>query len=66
MDTLVKDNIETATNMTLGMIINYGLTLLLFDIKPVAALGATAVFFVCSYMRTLAVRRWFRKREEEK
>lgn len=62
----MKDHVETLTNMLSGMLINYVLTLMLFGVSTGKALGTTCIFFICSYIRSYCVRRYFRKLEENR
>lgn len=62
---LVRDNIEVTTNMILGAVINYLLTLLIFGVSMQFALGTTIIFAVASYVRSLLIRRCFRKNESK-
>ena len=48
-----------------GMVINAGLTLLIFDTSITHAMGATAVFFTASYLRTYLLRKAFRRLERD-
>lgn len=57
------DHLEAATNVILGAVINYGLTLLFFGVTAQAAAATTAVFIAVSYGRTLTIRKWYRSRE---
>jgi len=63
---LVRDNIEVTTNMILGAVINYLLTLLIFGVSMQFALGTTMLFFSVSYVRSYIIRRIFRKSEVSK
>ena len=63
---LKRDNLEVTTNMILGALINYLLTMLLFGVSAEFALGTTGIFFMASYARSFAVRRAFRKSEDSK
>ena len=58
------DLLEVNLNMFGGMVINAGLTMLIFDTSITQAMGATAVFFISSYLRTYLLRIYFRRREE--
>lgn len=60
-----RDFQETVVNMISGLVINFGLTLLMFDKTPTYVAGATAVFFVCSFTRSYLVRKIYRKLETE-
>jgi membrane protein implicated in regulation of membrane protease activity len=51
--------------MISGMIINFGLTMLIFGVTIGHATGATAIFFVVSFARSYLIRRWFRRNENE-
>ena len=46
---LKRDNAEVLTSMISGAVINYLLTLAIFGVSGNFAIGATAVFFICSY-----------------
>jgi len=61
---LKRDNLEVTTNMILGALINYLLTMLIFGVSAKFALGTTAIFFAASYARSFLVRRAFRKNED--
>jgi hypothetical protein len=61
-----RDNCEVLTSMISGALINYGLTLLIFGVSAKFAAGTTAIFFICSYVRSYVIRRIFRKTEGEK
>lgn len=61
---IIRDNIEVSTNMISGAVINYFLTLLLFGVSVEFALGTTVLFFIASYVRSIIVRRLFRKGED--
>ncbi len=54
---------ETTVNMVLGLVINYLLTLWMFGVTKEFALGTTAVFFTCSFLRSYAVRKFYRRKE---
>lgn len=57
-----KDDVyETFTHMVLGMIVNGYITYLIFGTTLIEAIGVTAIFFVASFLRTLATRVAFRK-----
>lgn len=58
------DLLEVNCNMFGGMVINAGLTMVIFDTSITQAIGATAVFFTVSYLRTYLLRIYFRRREE--
>lgn len=58
------DLIEVNCNMFGGMVINCGITLLIFDTSLTHAMGATVVFFTVSYLRTYLLRKAFRRHEE--
>jgi len=60
-----RDNAEVLTSMISGAVINWFLTLLIFGVSAKFAAGTTAVFFICSYIRSLVIRRLFRKGEEK-
>jgi len=60
---LDRDFKETSVSMVSGLIINYSLTILMFDETPEYILGATTVFFVCSFIRSYVIRKIFRKGE---
>lgn len=55
---------ETITSMLTGLVINYSLTILMFDKSPSYVAGATAVFFVCSFARSYIIRKIFRRLED--
>jgi hypothetical protein len=56
-----RDTEEAFVNILSGTGINYLLTLLLFEVSPGFAFRATAIFFVCSFVRCLIVRKIYRK-----
>lgn len=58
--------LEVNLNMFGGMLINAGLTMVIFNTSITQAMGATAVFFTASYLRTYLLRRYFRQREESR
>jgi hypothetical protein len=57
---------ETMTNMIVGLLLNFGLTMLMFNEPPTYVAGTTAVFFVCSFIRSYGIRKIFRWREERR
>ena len=52
---------ETLSDMVLGVIINYLLTLIIFGVTKEFALFATSIFFTCSFIRSYLIRRYFRR-----
>lgn len=65
MNNLKRDNLEITISMISGAVINYLLTLYLFGVSAEYAIGTSVVFFTCSYLRSIIIRRIFRKGEEE-
>jgi len=61
-----SDLVETSVNMISGMIINYGLTIIIFGVSFTYASWTTLVFFVVSFTRSYLIRRWFRRKENER
>ncbi len=60
-----RDHLETSTSMIVGAVLNYCLTLILFDVTATKGVWTTAIFFVISYSRTYLIRRWFRGKDNE-
>jgi len=60
-----QDHKEAATNVILGGIINYLLTLLLFGVTAKFAVWTTLIFIIASYGRALLIRRYFRRHHEK-
>ena len=59
-----RDNAEVLTSMVSGAVINWLLTLAIFGVSVEFAIGTTAIFFVCSYVRSYVIRRIFRSYEQ--
>lgn len=57
------DHLEATANVVIGAAINYGLVLALFGVSANKAGWTTAVFIAVSYGRTIAIRKWFRRKE---
>jgi len=60
----MRDIYEVLTNLVSGFIINYFLTICLFDVSYEFAAGTTAIFFVFSFVRSYIIRKTFRKTEK--
>jgi hypothetical protein len=58
-----RDSTEAATNVILGGVINYLLTLALFGVTMKFAVWTTVIFIAVSYSRSLLIRRYFRRGE---
>ena len=56
----MSDLLETTTSMIIGMVINWCLVQVIFDVTPVFALGSTGIFFCASWVRCYLLRKVFR------
>ena len=56
---------ETTVNMVLGLVINNLLTILMFGVSFNFAIGTSCIFFIVSFIRSYAVRSYYRKKEEK-
>jgi hypothetical protein len=61
----MRDHFEAASNVIIGALINYGLVLIFFGVTSQKAGWTTAAFIAVSYGRTIAIRKYFRSKENE-
>jgi len=58
-----RDITESITNMLIGAVINWVAVWIMFDVSAYFVTASTIVFFVLSFVRSLLIRRLFRRTE---
>ncbi len=58
-----RDITESITNMLIGAVINWIAVWIMFDVSTYFVTASTIVFFVLSFVRSILIRRLFRKLE---
>ena len=57
------DITESITNMLIGAVINWIAVWIMFDVSTYFVTASTIVFFVLSFVRSILIRRLFRRLE---
>lgn len=58
-----RDITESIANMLIGAVINWVAVWIMFDVSAYFVTASTIVFFVLSFVRSLLIRRLFRRLE---